>query len=167
LTTGPPFSEEGHELLKEYAESYFRLHLRKEDGTSEAESLARILDNLKNKGGPAFAQQRNEIESRLHIPDMPEEYMDAWKHFMALHRSRGGNGFGVNPLSYTEIDAYIRLTHTYLLPDEIIAIQIIDAAYLKCESDLRKAAQKAKGSTSSQNSPPNPAKAKGGPPMRR
>ena len=143
-TTGPRFSKASEELLRSYAEAYFFLNLKKEDGASEADGLARVLENLENRRGAVIEAKRAEIEARLYLPDFPEEYAFAWASFFDLNNSRGSNGFGSNPISFTEIDAYTRLTQKVLLPYEIAAIQILDNCFLKAQSELHKSAQKAK-----------------------
>lgn len=86
---------------------------------------------------------------------------------MAMHRARGSNGFGVNPISFSEIDAYIRVSRAYLPPEDILAIQLLDATYMKVDGDLRKAAQKAKSSASNVGARAKASKPANGQPVRR
>lgn len=118
--------------------------MKKEDGTNEADSLIRAVENLSGRKGTAIEAKRAELEARLHLPDFPEEYTFAWASFFELNQSRSSNGFGVNPISFTEIEAYLRLTGKVLLPYEINGINTIDSCFLKAQSDLHKSAQKAK-----------------------
>ncbi len=118
--------------------------MKKEDGTNEADNLARAIENLSGRKGTAIEAKRAEFEARLHLPDFPDEYTFAWEAFFDLNQCRSSNGFGVNPISYTEIDAYTRLTGKVLLPYEINGINIIDSCFLKAQNDLHKSAQKAK-----------------------
>ena len=106
--------------------------------------------------------KRAEIEAKLHLPDFPEEYTFAWTAFFELNSSRGSNGFGANPISYLEIDAYLRLTGKVLLPYEINAISVIDACFLKAQENLRKTAQKAKQKGSTDRAAPAAPVKKGG-----
>lgn len=48
--------------------------------------------------------------------DLPESCYQVWKWFIDLHNTRGSNGFGVNPISYTEIKNYFDLM--YIKPEE-------------------------------------------------
>ena len=70
------------------------------------------------------------------IPDdyksllMPENYRHCWSWFGELSRTRSSNGFGQNPISYSEIDAWSRLTNIELTPLEVNAIIRLDSAYL-------------------------------------
>lgn len=132
--------------------------MKKEDGTNEADNLVRALENLQGRKGSAIEAKRAEFEAKLFLPDLPEEYTFAWNAFHELNGSRGSNGFGVNPITYLEIDAYVRLTGKVLLPYEINAINVIDACFLKAQDNLRKTAQKTKQSGSANTAQPAPAK---------
>jgi hypothetical protein len=120
--------------------------MKNEDGASEADSLARAVENLSGRKGTAIEAKRAEFEAKLFLPDFPEEYTFAWQAFFDLSPCRASNGFGVSPISYLEMDAYIRLTGKVLLPYEINGINIIDACFLKAQENLRKASQKTKAS---------------------
>lgn len=63
-------------------------------------------------------------------PKLPPGAVHLWNAFIQLSNARGGNGYGPNPIPYTEIDAFCRLTETALDPWEIEAIRALDDAYL-------------------------------------
>jgi hypothetical protein len=134
------------------------LNIAKEDGTTEADSLNRAFSVLENKHGKAFDEKRKEIQAILNIPEMPEEYLSAWAAWSNLNSSRTSNGFSLNPISFTEISAYITLTQTLLLPYEIKGIKTIDSVFLKVHSDLSKASQASKAAnketTTRKSAPP-------------
>lgn len=46
----------------------------------------------------------------LIAPPCPPAMADVWNAFLELDRTRGSNGWGPNPISYGEIDAWARLT---------------------------------------------------------
>lgn len=75
------------------------------------------------------------------IPDdykslpMPENYRHCWSWFGELSRTRSSNGFGQNPISYNEIDAWSRLTNIELTPLEVSAIMRLDSAYLTIQAE--------------------------------
>lgn len=75
---------------------------------------------------------------------MPEEFTFAWGSFIDLQATRGSNGFSSNPITYLEIEAYMRLSGRVLLPYEIRAIKVIDTAFLEAQADLAKAARAAR-----------------------
>lgn len=43
------------------------------------------------------------------IPELPSSCEEVWSWFLNLHESRSSNGFGVNPIPYSDIDAFFRL----------------------------------------------------------
>lgn len=60
----------------------------------------------------------------------PQSLMYIWEWFMDLHRSRGSNGFGVNPLSWTEIKSWSDLMRKDLEVWEVQVIKNIDGLFL-------------------------------------
>lgn len=49
-------------------------------------------------------------KSLLGGPVCPEAMVGVWHWFLELHGARGAAAFGANPLGWTEIDAWARLT---------------------------------------------------------
>lgn len=43
------------------------------------------------------------------LVQLPESCYQVWHWFLELHSSRSGNGFGANPISYTDIYSYFSL----------------------------------------------------------
>ncbi len=62
--------------------------------------------------------------------DCPDEYLELWLWWQELATSRGGNGFGPNPLTYSEIAAWAALTHRAPTPAETALLTQIDAVFL-------------------------------------
>ncbi len=54
-----------------------------------------------------------------------------WAAFLALHRARSSSGFGPNPISWAEIEAYSRLNWLFLDPWEVDTIRSLDEAYME------------------------------------
>jgi len=50
--------------------------------------------------------------------------------FWELNACRGSNGFGANPISYSEISAWASLTGHIMRPAEVRLLRVIDGAYL-------------------------------------
>lgn len=63
-------------------------------------------------------------------PVLPAALAYLWNHFASLHRCRGGNGFGPNPISWSEIKAYCDVTRTALCSWEVEAIRALDDEFL-------------------------------------
>lgn len=69
--------------------------------------------------------------------EFPEDLKYLWNWFQELNRARGSNGFGLSPISYSELDAWSRLTGRALEAWEVICIKDIDLAYLSAMVDRR------------------------------
>lgn len=65
----------------------------------------------------------------LRSPALPPAGIPVWNAFARLSYSRSSNGFGANPIPYTEIEAFCRLTGTDLSPWEVETITALDALF--------------------------------------
>ena len=65
----------------------------------------------------------------------PENYAYCLAWFDELHRTRSSNVSGQNPISYSEIDAWSRLTNIELTPLEVSIIVGLDNAYLIIQAE--------------------------------
>jgi len=90
-----------------------------EDGTT-------LRQHLENWEG----QMRKRHPLLVEEPTLPAGCSSLWRNFMALHRTRGSNGFGPARISFTDMDAYQRLRRMTLDPWEIEAIGRADSAYM-------------------------------------
>lgn len=68
-------------------------------------------------------------------PKLPPELRPVWWTFLALHRARSAGGFGVNPIQFTEIEAWCRLNRVALEPWEVDVIGMLDDAYLESSQE--------------------------------
>ena len=57
-----------------------------------------------------------------------------WSAFITLSNSRTAGFSGPNPLTYTEIQAWMNLTNQVLSPRDIEAIIKLDFVYLKVQN---------------------------------
>jgi len=130
--------------------------MAKEDGTTEADSLRRALSAMENRSGDLFESKKKEIQELLDMPDLPEEFLSAWMAWAELNVSRSNNGYGPNPLSFSEIKAFVELTGTLLLPYEIKGIRVIDTAFMKAYNDVSRAT---KAANKTKQDPQTPQKA--------
>lgn len=64
-------------------------------------------------------------------PRLPREMRYLWRSFLQLHRARGSNGWGPNPIAWSEIDAFCRLTESTLDPWEVEALCALDEAFME------------------------------------
>ena len=63
-------------------------------------------------------------------PELPMAGERVWGIFLDLHATRGSNGFGANPISATEIEAWSRLRREPIRTFELDIIRNMDVAYL-------------------------------------
>lgn len=63
------------------------------------------------------------------MPDLPREGRTAWGAFRDMHTTRF-TSMGLMPISYTEIDAWQRVTGVELEPWEVDAIRALDHEYI-------------------------------------
>lgn len=68
-------------------------------------------------------------------PVLPREARYLWTTFVSLHRARTSSGFGPNPITWTEIDAYCRLNGTALDPWEVEAVRALDDTYMSVAAE--------------------------------
>jgi hypothetical protein len=66
----------------------------------------------------------------LDAPPCPAGCEELWRIFGELHSCRGNNGFGPVRLTYTDIDAFQRVSGVKLQAWELEAIRRADAAFL-------------------------------------
>jgi hypothetical protein len=69
-------------------------------------------------------------QALLDAPSLPEGCEELWRVFGELHSCRTSNGFGPNRITYTDVDAFQRVTCIRLKPWELDAIRRADRAYL-------------------------------------
>ena len=52
--------------------------------------------------------------------------LHVWNAFNRLSGRRGSNGFGINPISWPDIDAFVRYSRMPLAPWEVAIIEDLD-----------------------------------------
>lgn len=67
-------------------------------------------------------------------PKLPSAGRHVWQAFSELHSARSGSGFGPNPISYAEMEAWSRLTRWPLAYWEVTALRQLDEAYLTAQA---------------------------------
>lgn len=68
------------------------------------------------------------------LPEPPEAGVHLWRIFQALNARRPGE-MTSEPISYTEIDAYMRVTDSPLPPDEVALIVALDDEFLAFQAE--------------------------------
>ncbi len=64
-------------------------------------------------------------------PEIPWAGKRIWSIFLDLNATRGSNGWGPNPISYSEIEAWSRLHREPVRQHELDILRAMDAAYLE------------------------------------
>jgi hypothetical protein len=77
-------------------------------------------------------------QALLDAPLCPPACEELWRIFGELHSCRGNTGFGPMRITYTDLDAFQRVSGTTLRPWEREAIFRADKAYLSDWSERNK-----------------------------
>jgi len=103
--------------LVEFAKKEFKLSSKDKNGDSLRDTLEKV----------------KLYEGIIHEDLIPIEVhptvMYLWSYFLQLNNSRQ-SGMSVNALSYSEIDAWQRLTNTTISPFELSVIKALDSAFI-------------------------------------
>jgi hypothetical protein len=84
----------------------------------------------------AVFRQTGQMPQKLaEVPKMPEMLAYLWVWFCELDAARGGNGFGLNPIGYSEIKAWAELTRVQPEPWEIEALRRFDAVRIRVANE--------------------------------
>lgn len=81
--------------------------------------------------------KRAEREADLACPPFPDALGHVWAAFCRLSARRGSNGFSINPISWPDIDAYVRHSKMPLAPWEIRIIEELDDLFRQEHSKPR------------------------------
>lgn len=69
----------------------------------------------------------------------PEPAEHVWRWFLELRRRRSGSGFGANPISYAELEAWARLSGTRPSALEVGWIMDLDDAVMEATAAAKPA----------------------------
>jgi hypothetical protein len=100
--------------LCQAVEDQVRYHTPDDDGVTRAERNAEF----------DMADLTPQIEP-------PEDGFHIWGWFWDLSACRSGGMNGPNPISYTELEAWARMTCTVLEPEEVDALRSMDRAFMQ------------------------------------
>jgi hypothetical protein len=105
---------------------------RQPDGASLREHLESAW-RQKNFAPEAMPQ-------KLRLPDIPAAVAHLWDWFCELSGARTGSSGGPNPIQFSEIEAWARLTGRALAPRDVQAIALLDQAFFAelAEQDRRR-----------------------------
>ena len=106
------------EELLDYAEHEFSISKPDKNGTSKREHLEQV------------ERQTGKTPEELIGPQFPTTVSYIWSAFLALSSARTSGFSGPNPLTYTEIQAWLNLTNRHLSSRDVEAIKRLDVVYL-------------------------------------
>jgi hypothetical protein len=75
------------------------------------------------------ARQTGRRPKALDGSEIPLELAYLWGWFQELSATRGSNGWGPNPITYTEVATWARLTGTIIRPMEVRLIMTLDGLF--------------------------------------
>lgn len=110
--------------LLDYAQKQFRLQQVVEGGATEESHLRQLAKSKKKNPDDLIDEYYGEAEC-------PADAVYLFEIFVDLSQSRIDFGLGPRAISYTEIEAFMRVTHTPLEPWEIEAVLELDRAFLE------------------------------------
>lgn len=109
--------------LLEWAEWHFSLVIPNKDGTVEKEHLERL-----KQSGRDIA----ELEPPCEFPKLLS-YI--WAAFSVLNRRRSQGMNGPNPITFMEVDSWIKTTDQVIKPKDVETILKLDDVFLKVLSE--------------------------------
>lgn len=103
-----------------YAAHQFKLAVPQADGLPLREHLIAYERQLK-RPHPMMAD----------APELPSELSPLWEQFLQLHASRGFTGMGPAPITYQDMDSFLRVTGATFEPWEVDVVRRADHEYFK------------------------------------
>ena len=113
--------------LIEYCKQEFNSAINGRAGSSIREQL----ENVWKQTGIKPKELENLIE-------LKQSQYELWSWFLSLHESRSSNGFGVNPITYSDIDSFFKLKQ--IIPEqwEVDLIKRLDREVLAVYAEKSK-----------------------------
>ena len=99
-------------------------------GAGGASQRDHILDACRQTGQTPEELGYPEISLEDEEIPIPEDGLYLWFFFQELCGGRGNNGFGPTALSWSDMEAWARLTSAPLSPYEVLTLRSMDAAFL-------------------------------------
>ncbi len=103
----------------EFAEAEFKLGVVQPDGATLREHYENLL------------RQKGVTHELLEASECPDSLFYIWEYFLTMNIRRTGNGYGPNPLTPPEVEAWARLHGVRLTPFEAEALDGLETRFLK------------------------------------
>lgn len=65
------------------------------------------------------------------LVELPVEMQYVWEYFLRLNKRRTSNGFGVNPITFNEIDSFFRVNQIEYNESEVFILELLDDVVLE------------------------------------
>lgn len=72
------------------------------------------------------------------IPELPSSCYEVWGWFLNLNESRSSNGFGFNPITYSDVDSFFRLKQIQPEQWEVDLVKRLDREVLSIYAEKSK-----------------------------
>ena len=105
------------------AEHIFNLSRTGEDGVPLRSKLEHI------------ARTTGKRPAALNGPSIPRPLVYLWNWFQDLNRARSYNGFGPDPITYPDFQAWAALTESRPRPREIALLKDLDLLWLRIQGE--------------------------------
>lgn len=90
-------------------------------------------------------ERRAKYQQELAVPPFPEALKYLWRTFGRMRARAGSTGFGRAPISFAEIDAFVRQTGFRLAPWEVEILEALDDLHLAEHARVRAAMSEGEG----------------------
>jgi len=130
-TTSFIFVQNEIEDAIEFAKNEFKLSSRQHDGSTLRDQLNAVWKMTGNKPP--------ELETQIELPEL---FHECWYWFLRLNSKRTSNGFGYNPLPYSEIHSFFELNNYNPQYWELLLIEKFDEVALEFYAKQQEQRQK-------------------------
>lgn len=83
----------------------------------------------------AYERQTGKPSPELSGPELPNDVVHLWRWFLDLHARRGSNGFGGNPLTWSDILAWVMITQPGARVEEVRVLLALDNAWMAQQAE--------------------------------
>lgn len=86
----------------------------------------------------SYEEAKGEWPEEFPMPDVPSQGFDVWESYWELRRATPSGINGVQPISFSEIDAWKRLYKKKITTQGVYYIRILDEQYMVSYAELNK-----------------------------
>jgi alpha-ketoglutarate-dependent taurine dioxygenase len=120
--------------MLESFKALLKLDVPDKSGKTLRTNIEQAIQSLPQKD-PKRAELEEELQKGQNIPENLEH---VWNWFWSLHYARTHSANGPNPITYSEINSWSKLTNTKVRPTEINILRRLDTTYLEFVAEQQK-----------------------------